>query len=287
MDGVPRFEGNDPLPIILQPPQHESNLPEIRSPSSPRLETRAPLLEICVETLTEAIQAAEAGATRLEICACMSEAGTTPSIGLITAIVERVNVPAFVMIRPRGGDFMFDASELDVMRRDIDAAKRAGAKGIVSGALETGCAIDPEATKSLVDAAGPLPFTFHRAFDLTPELERAIDVLRSIGVNRVLTSGGASSAIVGAGAIARLSRRAGAAMTIVAGGGIRADHVAELVQLAGVTEVHARPTRARSASVRSVREVRFGPSASGSGRAELDPDAVRALVRALADSVQR
>ena len=234
--------------------------------------------------MAEAVQAAEAGATRLEVCACMSEAGTTPSIGLITAVVERVNVPAFVMIRPRGGDFMFDESELDVMRRDIAAAKSAGAKGIVSGVLETGCAIDREATKSLVDAAGPLPFTFHRAFDLAPELERALDVLRSIGVNRVLTSGGASSAMVGADAIARLSRRAGAALTIVAGGGVRADHVAELVQRSGVTEVHARPTRVRSASARSVREVRFGTSTPGSGRAELDPDAVRALVRALAES---
>lgn len=259
-------------------------MPEIRSSSSPQSETSAPLLEVCVETLAEAIQAAEAGATRLEVCACMAEAGTTPSIGLITAIVERVNVPAFIMIRPRGGDFMFDDSELDVMRRDIEAAKRAGARGIVSGVLAADCAVDPDATTSLVDAAGSLPFTFHRAFDLAPELERALDVLRSVGVSRVLTSGGASSAIVGADAIARLSRRAGGAMTLVAGGGVRADHVAELVELSGVTEVHARPTRLRSASRRPVREVRFGSTAPGSDRRELDPDAVRALVRALAES---
>jgi copper homeostasis protein len=282
---VARFEGNDPLPIILQPPaprpQHESNLPEIRPLSSPRTPTAAPLLEVCVETLAEALRAAEAGATRLEVCACMSEAGTTPSIGLVSAIVERVSVPAFVMIRPRGGDFTFDDSELDVMRRDIDAAKRAGALGIVSGVLEDGCAIDRDATKSLVDAASPLPFTFHRAFDLAPELERALDVLGSIGVKRVLTSGGASSAMVGVDAIARLSRRAGASMTMIAGGGVRADHVAELVQRSGVSEVHARPTRLRSESRRPAREVRFGPTAPGSGRSELDSDAVRALVRAL------
>jgi len=268
-------------PSFSSPLPHESNLPEIRLSSSPHLPTAAPLLEVCVETLTEAMQAAEAGASRLEVCACMSEAGTTPSIGLITAIVERVNVPAFVMIRPRGGDFTFDDSELDVMRRDIDAAKRAGAQGIVSGVLEADCAINRDATKALVDAASPLSFTFHRAFDLAPELERALDVLGSIGVKRVLTSGGASSAMVGADAIGPLLRRAGPAMTMIAGGGVRADHVAELVQLAGVSEVHARPTRLRSASRRPSREVRFGATAPGAGRSELDQDAVRALVRAL------
>lgn len=256
-------------------------MPEIRSPSSLNPLRPAPLLEVCVETLAEAIQATDAGATRLELCSCMSEAGTTPSIGLVSAIVERVNVPAFVMIRPRGGDFLFDDMELDVMRRDIEAVKRAGAAGIVSGVLEADGAVDREATGSLVDAAGPLPFTFHRAFDLAPELERALDVLRSIGVSRVLTSGGASSALVGADAIARLSRRCAGAMTLVAGGGVRADHVAELVQLAGVTEVHARPTRLRRASRQPVREVRFGSTAPVSDRRELDPDAVRELIRAL------
>ena len=240
-----------------------------------------PLLEVCVETLPEALQAAEAGADRLEVCACMSEAGTTPSIGLVSAIVERVNIPAFIMIRPRGGDFMFDDHELDVMRRDIAAVKAAGAHGIVSGVLDSGGLIDRDATKSLVDAAAPLPFTFHRAFDLSPGLEFAIDVLRSIGVRRVLTSGGASSALVGAGAIARLAQRAGTAMTMVAGGGVRAPHAAELVRVAGVTELHARPTRAHHATSVSRREIRFGASAPGVERSELDPDAVRALVRAL------
>ena len=252
-----------------------------RSPSHPYLPSTPPLLEVCVETLTEAIDAANAGAGRLEVCACMSESGTTPSIGLVAAILDRVDVPAFVMIRPRGGDFIFDDHELDVMRRDIEAVKRAGAHGIVSGVLVTGGAVDKEATKSLVDAADPLPFTFHRAFDLAVELEFALDVLRSIGVARILTSGGASSAMVGADAIARLARQAGEAMTIVAGGGVRAAHVAELVRVAGVTEVHARPVRSR-ANAPQARDVRFGSTIPRTDRNELDADAVRALVRALA-----
>jgi len=241
-----------------------------------------PLLEACVETLTEAIQAADAGASRLEVCGCMSEAGTTPSIGLVSAIVDRVGVPAFVMIRPRGGDFSFNENELDVMRRDIEAVKNAGAHGIVSGVLEPGGAIDRDATLSLVEAAAPLPFTFHRAFDLAPGLEMALEVLMSIGVRRVLTSGGASTALVGADAIARLGRRAGDRVTMVAGGGVRAPHVCELVQLSGVSEVHARPTRMRSARPVSRGEIRFGSNAPGVDRSELDPDAVRAIVRALA-----
>lgn len=264
------------MAIILQP-SPQPNLPENQSPSS---QAATPLLEVCVETLPEALLAAEAGAGRLEVCACLSEAGTTPSIGLVTAILERVNVPAFVMIRPRGGDFKFDEYELDVMRRDIEAAKRAGAHGIVSGVLVTGGAVDKEATKSLVDAADPLPFTFHRAFDLAPELEFAVEILQSVGVARILTSGGASTAMVGADAIARLARLAGEAMTIVAGGGVRAAHVAELVRIAGVTEVHARPVRSRANA--PGRDVRFGSTIPSTERNELDPDAVRALVRALA-----
>jgi copper homeostasis protein len=240
------------------------------------------LVEVCIETLPEAIQAAQAGASRLEVCACMSESGTTPSIGLVTAILSRLKIPAFVMIRPRGGDFVYDEAELDVMLRDIDAMKRAGAHGIVSGALESGRQIDCGATKALRDAAAPLPFTFHRAFDLAPELESALEELKELGVNRVLTSGGASSAIVGADAIARLQRRAGTAVTMIAGGGVRAPHAAELMRVSGVTEVHARPTRRRDALSNTPRDIRFGSNTPVPGRTELDPDAVRALVDALA-----
>jgi copper homeostasis protein len=105
------------------------------------------LLEVCVETLPEALQATDAGAGRLEVCAAMSESGTTPSMGLVEAILERVPIPVVVMIRPRGGDFTYEANELEVMRRDISAMKRAGAHGIVSGVLESTGVIDRDATK--------------------------------------------------------------------------------------------------------------------------------------------
>src|SRR6185503_4805523 len=197
----------------------------------------APLLEVCVETLTEAMQAVAGGAGRLEVCAALSESGTTPSIGLVEAILERVKVPVFVMIRPRGGDFTYDDNELDVMRRDIGAMRRAGAHGVVSGTLESTGVIDRDATKSLLEAAAPLPFTFHRAFDLTPELEKALATLRSLGVHRILTSGGASTALVGAGAIAKLGQQTGDTLSLMAGGGVRAAHVAELIEVSCVREV--------------------------------------------------
>ena len=241
----------------------------------------APLLEVCVETLPEALQAVGAGVGRLEVCAAMTESGTTPSIGLVEAILERVKVPVFVMIRPRGGDFTYDHNELDVMRRDIGAMRRAGAQGIVSGVLESTGVIDRDATKSLFDAAAPLSFTFHRAFDLTPELENALATLRSLGVHRVLTSGGASTALVGAGAIAKLRQQAGDTLTIMAGGSIRAAHVAELIEVSGVREVHARPTRRRSKSAFPTRDIIFGATIPVPQRNELDPEGVKALVREL------
>lgn len=261
------------------PTRSGTRLPD-NSPTLTATSPGAPLLEVCIETLPEALQAVEAGAQRLEVCAAMSESGTTPSIGLVAAILEKVDVPVFVMIRPRGGDFTYDGHELDVMRRDIEAMKRAGAHGIVSGALEPGGDIDRDVTRTLVDSATPLPFTFHRAFDLAPALENALSELRSLGVRRVLTSGGASTALVGAGAIAKLARQEGErnSIMLVAGGAVRASHVAELIQRSGVSEVHARPTRRRSRSSFARRGVEFGASVPLPERAELDPDAVRALV---------
>ena len=249
--------------------------------SDPGRKMGTPLLEVCVETLSEAIQAVAAGAGRLEVCAAMSESGTTPSIGLVEAILEHVQVPVFVMIRPRGGDFTYDDHELDVMRRDIGAMRRAGAHGVVSGILESTGMIDRDATKALLDAAAPLPFTFHRAFDLTPELEKALATLRSIGVHRILTSGGASTALVGAGAIAKLREQTGDTLSLMAGGGVRSAHVAELIEVSGVREVHARPARRRAKSSFPTRDIVFGATIPVPERSELDPDGVRALVREL------
>jgi copper homeostasis protein len=159
--------------------------------------------------------------------------------------------------------------------------KRTGAHGVVTGVLETSGCVDREATQLLLEATAPLPLTFHRAFDLTPELENSLSLLRSLGVQRILTSGGASTALVGAGAIDRLRRQAGPGTTLIAGGGVRAGHVVELVEASGVTEVHARPTKRRSRTSFPTRDIVFGATIPVPERSELDPEGVAALAREL------
>jgi copper homeostasis protein len=247
-------------------------------PGDPHSAPPAILVEVAIETPGEARDAELAGAGRLELCANLGAGGTTPSAGMIDTVLERARVPVFVIIRPRGGGFCYDRNELASMRRDIAAARAAGAGGIVSGVLTEDGRIDREALPPLLDASGSLPFTFHRAFDFTRGLEEALDLLISLGVERVLTSGGAATALSGAARVASLVARAGDSLTIMAGGGVRADHVARLVAETGVREVHARPTRLESPL--------HGIAGSGSmaaivaPRAELDVAGVAALVSA-------
>ena len=163
-------------------------------------------LEACVETLGEALAAQRAGAARVELCAGLVEGGTTAGAGTMAAVLDRLTIPVFVMVRPRGGDFLYDADDLAVMLQDIAAAKRAGAHGIASGALAPDGTIAEEQVRRLRDAAGSLPFTFHRAFDCTRDLERSLDALLRLGVDRVLTSGGAPTALAGADRIASWCR---------------------------------------------------------------------------------
>ena len=201
------------------------------------------LVEACVETVASALAAERGGAGRLELCASLADGGTTPSAGTIAAVAAHVEIPVFVIIRPRGGGFVYDDSELDVMRRDIDAARRLGADGLVFGVLRDDGRVDERRMKMLVDAAADLPVTCHRAFDLTPDLGDALETIVACGVRRVLTSGGAATAIEGAGALAALVARSAGRIGIVAGGGIREAHVQALIRQSGVREVHVRGTR--------------------------------------------
>jgi copper homeostasis protein len=196
------------------------------------------LVEAAVETLHSALAAERAGAHRIELCAGLCDGGITPSAGLIAAVVERVGIPVFLMVRPRGGAFVYSDDELGVMRRDIEHATRLGIAGIVSGVLRPDRQIDVERTRVLVEAAGGLPVTFHRAFDLARDPPQALDQLIQAGASRVLTSGGAASALKGAAAIATLVVRAADRIRVVAGGGIRADNVREIIARTGASEVH-------------------------------------------------
>ena len=198
------------------------------------------LFESCVDSLDSALSAARGGAGRIELCANLDADGTTPELDLITQGAELVSVPVSAMIRPRPGSFVYDAGEASAMERSIRAAKAAGARGIVVGALTAHGDVDRQQMRRFCDAAHPLPVTFHRAIDAARAPIEVLDALIALGVARVLTSGGAPTALEGVDAIARLVARAGSALTIIAGGGVRAQNVGEIVRRTGVREIHAR-----------------------------------------------
>ena len=179
----------------------------------------------------------------MELCDALFEGGTTPSAGMIAACKDAVSIPVFVMVRPRGGGFVYSEAERDVMRRDVVAARELGTDGVVIGGLRPDGTVDLALVRSLIEAAQELPVTFHRAFDLTPSLAESLDSLADAGVQRVLSAGGASTALDGATALAELVRQAGSRLVVMAAGGVREENVRTLVSVSGVREVHVRLTR--------------------------------------------
>jgi len=200
------------------------------------------LVEVCVDSVESALAAQDGGANRVELCEDLPEGGTTPSAGLIEVCRERLGIPVHVLVRPRPGDFVYSDLELEVMRRDIALAARFGAAGVVFGALHADGTVDGERTRALIAAARPLSVTFHRAFDFTPDADKALDALIALGVDRILTSGQAATAREGTRILARLVSRAAGRVTILAGGGVNEDNVAEIARRTGVREVHVRAT---------------------------------------------
>jgi len=215
------------------------------------------LVEVAVDTLAAGIVAAEAGADRLELCQDLELGGTTPSAGLLAAVKAAVTIPVFVMIRPRGGDFVYAEPDEEVMLRDVESAATLGADGVVLGALTVDGAPDLDLVARLTQRARPLPVSFHRAFDDIPNAREAMASLRSAGVDRILTAGGAGSAYDGRLVIERLVTHAPPGLIVVAGGGVRGDTVVELIRRTGVTEVHLAgshqvPSAARSGQLTTV-----------------------------------
>jgi copper homeostasis protein len=199
------------------------------------------IVEVCLETVASAVAAERAGADRIELCSALSEGGVTPSAGLMRAVRARVEIPLHVLIRPRGGEFVYDAAEEEVMLTDIGEARRAGADGVVIGALSAGHRVHRARTERLVAAAGTMCCTFHRAIDATPDLDSSLALLVELGVSRVLTSGGAATAMEGRQTLARLQAQWGERIGILAGGAIRSGNVAGILRETGVREVHLGP----------------------------------------------
>ena len=197
------------------------------------------ILESVVETVESAAAAERAGADRLELCVRLDVGGVTPPADLIDAVLARVSIPVFVMVRPRGGDFVYSQAEFADLQRDARAARGRGAHGIVSGVLLADGRVDIERMRLVVEAAG-LPVTFHRAFDEVPDQSAALEEVIAAGARRVLTSGAAATALEGSDRLAALVRQAGERLTVRAGGGVRAGDVRALIARTAVKEVHAR-----------------------------------------------
>ncbi len=196
-------------------------------------------LEICVDSVESAIAAQQGGAHRIELCSALDEAGLTPSIGLIRAVRKRIDIGLYVMIRPRGGDFLYSDDELAVMSEDIAQAAKGGADGVVFGLLTEDGDIDVPRTRELVEAARPMEVTFHRAVDMARDLDRAANDVIETGADRILTSGGEQTALLGASAIERIVRALTGKVQIMVCGGVRADNVGGIVRSTGAVQFHA------------------------------------------------
>lgn len=199
------------------------------------------LLEVCANSVTSAITAQNGGAARVELCENLAEGGTTPSYGQIALTRQHLNIPINVLIRPRPGDFLYTDIEFDIMRADVEYAIQAGCNGIVIGMLDEDGNIDKVRCKELAALAheSGLSITFHRAFDVCRNFDEALEDIISIGCDRILTSGGRTTAIEGAVIIAHLVQKAAGRIIIMPGSGINETNVKDLVEFTGVTEVHA------------------------------------------------
>ena len=192
------------------------------------------IVEICANNFQSALNAQEAGADRIELCSELAVGGITPNYGLLKKVSE-LKIPVHVLIRPRSGDFMYSDSEFEVIKQNIALCKQLNCSGVVSGVLNKDLSVDMVRTKALIDFASPMTFTFHRAFDWTPNPLATAKKLAQIGVVRILTSGQAVSAIEGLPMLIQLRKTFNG--IILAAGGINLNNVSQF-KAHGFEEIH-------------------------------------------------
>lgn len=196
------------------------------------------IIEVVIDSVHSAIAAADGGASRVELCDNLFEGGTTPSTGTIHVVRKSIEIDLNVMIRPRGGDFFYSKLEFEIMKKDIEMAKSFGVDGVVFGILNEDGTIDKKRCLELIYLARPLSVTFHRAFDMTRDPFKALEDLKSLKVDRVLTSGQENSAFEGADLLRELVEKAGDHIIVMPGGGITEKNIARIKAITKAKEYH-------------------------------------------------
>lgn len=196
-------------------------------------------LEICCYNFASCIIAEQAGATRIELCADAGEGGTTPGYGTIKRVKEKTRLPVYPIIRPRGGDFLYDDDEFAIMQKDVLVCKELGCEGVVIGLLNADGSVDAGRTAQLVELAYPMGVTFHRAFDRAANPFEALATIIQTGCERILTSGQRPHAVDALALLDELVRTAGDHIIIMPGSGVRASNIALLAEKTGACEFHS------------------------------------------------
>jgi copper homeostasis protein len=197
------------------------------------------LMETPVYTVEAAIAAQNAGVDRIELCADYGEGGTTPSLGMLVQLKKHLEIPVFVMIRPRGGDFLYTALEFSVMRDDIQLMKERGADGFVFGILDNQGRVNEKSCRELVQLAAPLPCTFHRAIDVSRDILGSLEQIIACGFKRVLSSGGKPSVGQGINQLLKMQEKAGERIIIMPGGGMAPPLIETFLKKGNLKEFHA------------------------------------------------
>lgn len=228
---------------------------------------RETVLEVCVDDAAGLAVAVAGGADRIELCAALSVGGLTPTVGFMQ-LAAKSPLPVHALIRPRAGDFVFSAAEIDIARRDIDAARQAGLAGVVIGASLGDGRLDEATLGLLVDEAAGLDLTLHRAFDLVPNPLTALETAIGLGFHRILTSGGGRTALDGLAGLGAVAAAAAGRISIMPGGGLRSETVSQFLALPGLFELHA--SCARPVTATDPVLVDLGFLAAESRRTDLD-----------------
>ncbi len=241
-------------------------------------------LEICVDNVESAIDAQKAGAMRVELCNNLPEGGTTPGLGTIVAARNNIEIGLHVIIRPRGGDFLYSALEYDIMRREIISCGESGVDGVVLGILTRPGNIDVERTAKLIELARPMSATFHRAFDMCNDPEKGLEDVISTGAERLLTSGQKNKAEEGLELIGKLIRQAGKRIIIMPGSGLNESNIIHIARETGAIEFHLTGRKViESEMIFHRHNISMGGTLGSSefSRKVADPDMIKRIVTIL------